>query len=89
MPALAAQDYPRLDLAGWFGFFAPREVPAPVQAALHDRITAALAADDIRQALAVQGVETRPMSAQAFGDFVAAEQKKYARFIDELGIAAE
>ncbi|WP_033470177.1 tripartite tricarboxylate transporter substrate binding protein [Bordetella bronchiseptica] len=89
VPALAAQDYPRVDLAGWFGFFAPREVPAPVQAALHDRITAALAADDIRQALAVQGVETRPMSAQAFGGFVAAEQKKYARFIDELGIAAE
>lgn len=85
--------WPRRTTRGWTwpagSAFAPREVPAPVQAALHDRITAALAADDIRQALAVQGVETRPMSAQAFGDFVAAEQKKYARFIDELGIAAE
>lgn len=89
VPALAAHGFPRLDLASWFGFFVPHGVPAERLAFLHDRILAALQSAEVKQGLAMQGVQTSDMSAAAFADFVRNEQKKYADLIDELNIAAE
>jgi tripartite-type tricarboxylate transporter receptor subunit TctC len=89
VPALAAQGYPRLDLAGWFGFFAPKGVAPDRQQLLHDRIIAALRAPEVRQGLAMQGVQTADMSAAAFAEFVQGEQSKYGKLIKELNISAD
>lgn len=89
VPALAAHGYPRLDLAGWFGFFVPKGVPADRQALLYDRILAALRAPEVKQGLAMQGVQTSDMSTAAFAEFVQREQVKYSALIKELNIPAE
>jgi tripartite-type tricarboxylate transporter receptor subunit TctC len=89
VPALAAQGYPRLDLAGWFGFFVPKDVAADRQSLLHDRIIAALRAPEVQQGLAMQGVQTSDLSAAAFAEFVQREQVKYSGLIKELHISAE
>lgn len=84
-PALAAR-YPKLDLAGWFGVFAPAGVPSDVLALLHREIEAALQSADVKQTLAAQGVETTAMSSAEFSAFVQQEKKKYAALIETLGI---
>ncbi|ARP79866.1 ABC transporter substrate-binding protein [Bordetella genomosp. 8] len=89
VPALASHGYPRLDLAGWFGFFVPKGVANDRQLLLHDRILAALHAPEVQQGLAMQGVQTSDMSATAFGEFVQREQAKYGALIKELNISAE
>lgn len=89
VPALAAKGFPRLDLAGWFGFFVPKDVPADRQKLLHDRIVAALKSPEVQDGLAMQGVQTSDLSTAAFTEFVRTEHKKYSGFIKELNISAD
>jgi len=85
VPALATK-YPKLDLAGWFGVFAPAGVPGDVLELLHREIDSALQSADVKQILAAQGVETTSMSTAEFSAFVQQEKKKYAALIETLGI---
>ena len=87
-PALAAR-YPDLDLSGWFGLFAPKGVPADILEALHREVDSVMQSDDVKQQLAAQGVQTRSMSAAEFTGFVQQEKKKYAAFIETLGINSD
>jgi len=86
VPALAKDDYRELDLAGWFGFFVPKGVPAGVRDQLNGAFNKALQSDKVKDKLRSLGVETQAMTPEQFGSFVRAEQKKYASLIAELGI---
>lgn len=91
LPGVAplGQQTPTLDLSGWFGFFAPKGTPPEITKRLYEKIAQALAAPEVRNRLIEQGVESQPMTSEAFGAFVSAEEKRYARFLTELNIQAE
>lgn len=87
VPALAAENFPALDLAGWFGFFVPKGVPEGIRTLLNQRLNEALQSAEVKQSLRKQGVETQAMSSEQFAQFVTSEQKKYAQLITQLDIA--
>jgi tripartite-type tricarboxylate transporter receptor subunit TctC len=89
VPTMAELGFPGFDLSGWFALFAPAGTPAPIVARLTGAAQDALATPQIRDALALQGVETRPLAGAALKSFVAAEAEKYRALIAKLGITAE
>ena len=89
VPTLAELGFPGFDLPGWFGLFAPAGTPAPIIDSLRRAAEAALATPQLRDTLALQGIEARPLSGAALDAFIASETAKYRRLIAELGITAE
>lgn len=89
VPSMAELGYAGIDLPGWFAFFAPAGTPQPIVQALQDATLAALERPRVREALALQGVEARPLAAPALRAFVAAEAAKYKALVAELGITAD
>lgn len=89
VPTMAELGFAGFDLSGWFGLFAPAGTPPPIIARLTRAVEDALASPPLRDALAVQGVEMRPLAGAALKSFIATETEKYRRLIAQLGITAE
>jgi tripartite-type tricarboxylate transporter receptor subunit TctC len=89
VPTMAELGYAGFDLSGWFGLFAPSGTPPPVIDRLRRAALDALEGARMHDALALQGVDVRPLAGDALRAFVAAETAKYRRLISELGITAE
>ncbi len=81
LPTIAESGLPGFDISTWFGIFAPARTPAPVITRLHDVVARALTSDELNSLLRTMGAQPAPLSPEAFGRFVIAEQKKYERIV--------
>lgn len=70
----------------WWGLFAPKGTPADVISRLHTEITAALKTPELLKKLEAQGAVPRHMSTAEFGQFMAAETRKWTEVIKAAGI---
>lgn len=68
---------PGYDVTTWYGLFAPRGTPEPVIAKLNKTMNESLADETVRQRMAAAGVVVKTSTPQAFGDFMAAEYKRW------------
>jgi len=73
------------DLGTWFGVFTTGGTPADVVAKLNKAYSDALNLPDVRERLLAMGSEAKPMSAQAFADFVKVEKDKYQEIVKLSG----
>ncbi|MCL4184515.1 MAG: tripartite tricarboxylate transporter substrate binding protein [Burkholderiaceae bacterium] len=89
LPTIAESGLKDFDISTWFGVFAPAGTPAPIVERLNAEFTKALASAEIRDRLARMGAEPAPMSPDAFGRFVRAEQAKYQRVVKASGARIE
>jgi tripartite-type tricarboxylate transporter receptor subunit TctC len=89
IPTVAEVGLAGCGVDGWFGLFAPRNVPAAIQARLNREVTTILRRDDVRQLLLNQGAEPVADTQQAFASFVKSESDKWGRVIRELHITLE
>jgi tripartite-type tricarboxylate transporter receptor subunit TctC len=71
------------DISGWVGIFAPSGTPREVVTRLNRDINQVLARPDIRDRLAADGADTRPMSVEQFGDLVRSEIRRSADLLQE------
>ena len=55
IPTMVEQGMPGYLVEGWFGFIGPKGLPAADVKRLHDAVTAAFAAPEVREAMAKQG----------------------------------
>ncbi|MDT3677790.1 MAG: tripartite tricarboxylate transporter substrate binding protein [Burkholderiaceae bacterium] len=85
LPTMSESGLKGFDIDTWFGVFAPASTPKPVVDRLHDEFARALANPEIVERLSKMGAKPAPMSPQAFGEFVRAEQKKYAKIVKASG----
>ncbi len=89
----AAPDVPTLmelgvadfDLVAWFMLYAPAATPPAVLAKLREAAAQALATPGLKERLATQGVETRPMGAAEMAEFSAREVTKWAEAVKKSG----
>jgi tripartite-type tricarboxylate transporter receptor subunit TctC len=89
VPILATGALQRLDLTAWFGFFLPKDTSDDIVALLHGKLRQIIDSPDVQTRLLDVGVEPGHMTAAQFGQFVAAERKKYGDFLTELAIRIE
>ena len=71
---------------GWYGFMAPSATPDPIIERMQSEIDQALSDTDIKQKLAVQGLDVHYLPGEAFGKFIDSESDKWGRIIREAGI---
>jgi tripartite-type tricarboxylate transporter receptor subunit TctC len=89
LPTIAESGLKDFDISTWFGVFAPAGTPAPIVERLNAEFAKALASPEIRERLARMGAEPAPMSPEAFGNFVRAEQVKYQHIVKASGARIE
>ena len=69
-PSIVEAGYPDAVFRFWVGLSAPARTPAAIVSKLHDATEKALQDPGLKERLAKLGVETEPMSVEAFGKFV-------------------
>jgi tripartite-type tricarboxylate transporter receptor subunit TctC len=89
VPTIAESGVPGFEVTVWYGVCAPSATPAPVLTKTHTDMVAAVNAPDLKQRLTDAGVETAPISMQAFAGFIAAELNKWAGVVKDAGIKPE
>ena len=77
---------PGYDVTTWYGVFAPRGVPPEIIAKLNTIINESLKEEAVRKRLTTAGVVVRGSSAEAFGEHMAREFKRWNAVREAAGI---
>lgn len=86
---LVEQGLADVDVASWYGLFAPRATPAPVQEAIRAAAAAALRAPQNADALRAQGMTTSDEAGAAFAGRIRRETAEWGDIIRALDIRVE
>ena len=77
---------PGYDVTTWYGVFAPRDTPPAIIAKLNTIINESLREDAVQKRLTTAGVVVRGSSAEAFGQHMAREFKRWDAVREAAGI---
>ena len=89
LPAINEAGLRGYDVSVWMGIVAPAGTPPAVVAQLNRQIAAILQSPDIRERLAVQGLEAASNSPAEFRTYIASEVRKWAVVIKQAGVVAD
>lgn len=84
IPAIAEQ-LPGYAFESWFGLLAPAHTPKPVIERINAEVAKLLATPTIRERLAAQGVEARPLGPEAFARLIAEDYEAMAKVVKTVG----
>jgi tripartite-type tricarboxylate transporter receptor subunit TctC len=70
----------------WFGFMAPSATPEPIIAKVQAEAEHALANDEIKQKLAIQGLDVHYLPGPDFAKFIDSERTKWSKVIRDAGL---
>jgi tripartite-type tricarboxylate transporter receptor subunit TctC len=77
------------DVSGWFGLFAPAQIPAPIVRRLSTEITSLLRSPELVDAFNKLGMETMPTTPGELSQMMRSELVSSATVIKEAGIKLE
>jgi tripartite-type tricarboxylate transporter receptor subunit TctC len=77
---------PAYDVTTWYGLFVPHGTPTPVIVKLNKTLNDGLADESVRQRMVAAGVVVKTSTPQVFGEFMAAEYKRWNAVREAAGI---
>ena len=83
--AAVADELPGYGFESWFGLLAPARTPRAVIERINAEMAKLLANATIRERLAAQGVEPRPLNADAFARLIAEDYEVMAKVVKTVG----
>ncbi len=86
IPTVAESGVAGYDVVGWYGIFAPSQVPPKIIAALHSEARKKLYSPEILRRLEVEASEAVGNSPQQFAEEVKAEFEKWRELVKKRGI---
>lgn len=89
VPTIAEQGMPNYVIGGWFAVVGPAKLPAAEVKRIHAAFTAALATQEVREAMAAQGNIINPTTPEAAAQYFRTEQERYAKIINRIGLKPE
>jgi tripartite-type tricarboxylate transporter receptor subunit TctC len=89
LPTVAESGLPGYESVLHYGIVAAAGTPRPIVDRLNAALNAALATDDVKQRLAVEGAEALPVSPDEYAADIAAEETKWSEIIRKSGMKAE
>jgi tripartite-type tricarboxylate transporter receptor subunit TctC len=89
LPTVAEAGLPGYAAELHYGLLAPGGTPAPIISKLNAALNAALAEDDIKSRLRVDGSEPLPSTPEAYAADIASEEAKYSEIVKMSGGKAE
>jgi tripartite-type tricarboxylate transporter receptor subunit TctC len=84
VPAVS-DELPGYAFESWFGLLAPARTPGPIVERINAEMTKLLASATIRERLAAQGVEPKPLSPEAFARLIADDHAAMAKVVKAVG----
>jgi len=85
LPTAAEAGLPGFTSSVWYALLAPADVPADVVKRLNESTRSALQNSELVSKLTAQGVELRGSSPEELSRFLAAEEDKWMKTVNELG----
>ncbi|MEO7727802.1 MAG: tripartite tricarboxylate transporter substrate-binding protein, partial [Burkholderiales bacterium] len=89
LPTISESGLRGYDVAVWMGIVAPAGTPPAIVARINRQIAAILQTPDMRERLAVQGLEAFSNTPAEFSAYIAAEVGKWAKVIKQAGVVAD
>lgn len=89
LPTFAEAGLPEYDFQIWFGVIAPAGTPKDIISKLSTEIARILALPDVKESLALQGLDPFNLSPDQFGALIKADLDKYGKVIKAAGIKIE
>ena len=89
VPTLAESGMPGFEVGAWQGLMVPANTPRPVIQRLNAEVVKALQSSEVRQKLALQGVEPLGSTPEEYGVYVRDEINRWARVVKQAGISLE
>jgi tripartite-type tricarboxylate transporter receptor subunit TctC len=89
VPAIAESGVPGYESVQWFGILVPAGTPRPIVDRLHQEITRAIRAPEMKDKLTSEGLDVVAGSPAEFGALIKSETEKWARVIKTMGIKPE
>ena len=86
IPTIAEAGLPGYESGQWYGLFAPAGTPPEIIAWLHREVTAVLRAKNIKERLAVDGLEVAANSPDEFAALIKADIQKWKKVVKDTGI---
>jgi tripartite-type tricarboxylate transporter receptor subunit TctC len=84
-PALA-ETVPGYDMRGWYGFVAPAAVPREIITLLNAEINRATAQPDVREKLALAGLDIPSEPPEFFVELIRRESAKFGKLVRDAGL---
>lgn len=85
IPTIAQEGYPGISILGWYTFFAPAKMPAPLVDAWAREIKAVLALPDVQKKLVELGLDVETSTPDAFRQRMGADLARWKTIIDSIG----
>lgn len=87
VPTVSQIGLKELDVAAWFGLLAPSNTPKEVVQRTAQATLDALNTTDVRQAYEAIGGVAKPLGPEAFANYIATENKRWATLIQQSGLS--
>jgi len=87
VPTISESGLPNFEAVTWFGFEVPKGTPHSIIDKLNTEIGKALAAPDVKDKLAVQGLYVAGGTPEQFGHYMRAEFDKWGKLVKETGMS--
>ena len=87
LPTLAEAGVPGVEITGWVGVMVPRGTPKAIVGTLHKDISDILQVPDVKQRLIATGADPIGSTPEQFRTFLIAETQKWAKVINDAGLA--
>jgi tripartite-type tricarboxylate transporter receptor subunit TctC len=89
VPTVMESGVPDFDVVVWQGIAVPAATPEPLVSRIHGVLMKTLAAPDLKQRFAEQGVLASPTTRQEFAAFIKSETIRWAKVVKDAGATLE
>ncbi len=89
VPTMPESGLPGFDASLYYGLVAPAGTPRPVIDTLNKALRAALASDEVKKQLALDGTEITPGTPEAYADFIDKDERKWSELVKASGVEQE
>jgi tripartite-type tricarboxylate transporter receptor subunit TctC len=89
VPTISEAGVPGYESVQWFGMLVPAGTPRPILDRLHQEITRAVRAPDMKERLNSLGLDVVASTPEEFGAYMKSETEKWAKVIKTMGIKPE
>jgi tripartite-type tricarboxylate transporter receptor subunit TctC len=89
VPTIAESALPGFDASLYYGLVAPAGTPRPIVERLNKELQAALASNEVKKQLGLDGTEITPGTPEDYADFIDKDEKKWSQLVQASGVEQE